>query len=64
MYVDSAIRMSSSSRRFALVSTHASVSSAWRFTQTVSEPTNTISVPSAKSTQAAIERMRGLMAGS
>ena len=47
-----------------LVSTHASVSSAWRFTQTVSEPTKTISVPSAKSTQAAIVRMRGLTAAS
>ena len=47
-----------------LVSTQASVSSAWRLTQTVSEPTRMTSVPSAKSTQARIERVRGLTRGS
>ena len=46
------------------MSTQASVSSAWRFTHRVSEPTRTMSVPSAKSTQTRIVRVRGLTRGS
>jgi hypothetical protein len=63
MYTESASRTLSFSRRFELVLTQASVSSAWRLTQTVSEPTKTIRVPRTKSTQARIERVRGLTAG-
>ena len=45
--------------------TQESVSSAWRLTQSVSEPTKTISVPSdEEAPRPAIERVRGLTAGS
>ena len=58
------MRTSSFSSSCVLVSTQASVSSACRLTQRVSEPTRMTSVPSAKSTQARIERVRGLTRGS
>ena len=43
------------------MSTQASVSSACRFTQTVSEPTNTTSAPTTRSVQATIVRVRWLI---
>src|SRR4249920_444662 len=59
--MESACRTSSSSRSCELVSTQASVSSACRFTQTVSEPTNTTIAPTTRSVQARIVRVRGLI---